>query len=162
MVEKKAAQHKVNQLQARLQDVSKASLVSKIVSLIERDAPVNELYFVRDELLLSLEGQKSVQLLIPKQGQEGKIFYKITPWDYNKDDQTPISQSLNNLFRPKEEEQKRFRTLLREQESFASVGRHHIRVFQPVTKAGQIQLILLLDTGRSVDSAYLMSRRKWD
>jgi len=41
------------------------------------------------------------------------------------------------------------------------VNRHDIRAFHPVVKDGHLVMVLLLDTGRTVSSDYVMSRRKF-
>lgn len=160
-VEFKAAKHKVKKVENNLKDVAKSTLSTRIVDLIERDEKINELYFVRDELLLSLEEERrSVTLLVPKMGQTGQVFYEITPWDYDHKDETAISKSLRNLFIPKDNERKKFKNLVEKNKPFTVVNRYNIRAFYPITKKGELKVILLLDTGRSVSNAYLMSRAK--
>jgi hypothetical protein len=160
IVERNAAKHKVEKVKNQLEDVVKSTLAARIAQLIEQDEKVNKLYFVRDELLLSLEDQRSVTLLVPKRGQEGDVFYSITPWDYDSKDETSISQSLKQLFVPRDNERKKFEQLVKNNEPFTVVDRYSIRAFYPITKDGKLKVILLLDTSRSVSSDYLMSRRK--
>ncbi|MFH1778265.1 MAG: hypothetical protein ABH952_12045 [Candidatus Omnitrophota bacterium] len=90
------------------------------------------------------------------------MFYKITPWDYNQEDETIISKSLDKLFVPEDNERKKFAELTKNYKKFIIVNRYDIRSFYPITKGGKLKLILLLDTSRTVSGDYLMSRRKLD
>ncbi|MBU4305666.1 MAG: hypothetical protein KJ893_08655 [Candidatus Omnitrophica bacterium] len=160
LVERNASQYKVEKIGKQLGDVAQSALAMRLADLIERDEKVNELYFARDEILLSLEGQRSVTLLIPRAGQQETLFYQVTPWDYNSKDETNISKSLRNLFVSQTNERKKFKQLVKEYEPFVVVGRNSIRAFYPVMKNNGLKLILLLDTSRSVSSEYLMSRSR--
>ncbi|MFA5117216.1 MAG: hypothetical protein WC695_00010 [Candidatus Omnitrophota bacterium] len=161
IVERNAALHKVEKIKKQLSDVVRSTLAKRIVDLIEQDEKVNKLYFVRDEMLLSLEDQRSVTLLIPKTGQEGQVFYSVTPWDYDNKDETSIARSLKQLFVPNDDERKKFVQLVKSHLPFTVVGRMHIRAFYPIVKEGKLKVILLLDTSRMVSSEYLMSRSKF-
>ncbi|MBD3245589.1 MAG: hypothetical protein GF333_01080 [Candidatus Omnitrophica bacterium] len=161
-VERNAARHRVTEIEQQLETVAGSTLGDRMVELIEEDAPINELYLVRDEMLLSLEeGARSVTLLIPKKGQRGMVFYQITPWDYNQDEEGSLSAAADRLFVPEKNEEKKFKGLIETQEPFTVVNRHDIRSFYPLVKNGEIKLVLLLDTSRTVSSEYLLSRRKW-
>lgn len=163
IVERNAARHQVEKIENQLKDTAQSTLSARIVDFIEQDEKINKLYFVRDELLLSLEEKaRSVTLLIPKKGREGLVFYKITPWDYNHKDETVISQSIGGLFVPQDNERKKFAELTKNYNSFTVVNRYDIRSFYPITKDGKLKLVLLLDTSRTVNSDYLTSRSKLD
>ncbi|MCM8813396.1 MAG: hypothetical protein NC924_05595 [Candidatus Omnitrophica bacterium] len=159
-IERNAARHKATTIARQLADAAQSTLTTRISALISEDAPISKLYFVRDELLLSLENQRGVTLLLPKTGENTPVFYQITPWDFSRDDQTNISKSLNSLFVPQDTERKQFQEMIETQKPFFVINRHTIRVFQPIIKNNEISLILLLDTNRSVSDDYLMSRRK--
>jgi hypothetical protein len=161
IVEHNAALHKVEKIKKQLNDVVQSTLAKRIVDLVDQNEKVNKLYFVRDEMLLSLEDQRSVTLLIPKTGQEGQVFYSITPWDYDNKDETSIDQSLKKLFVPQDDERKKFAQLVKSHVPFTVVGRMEIRAFYPIVKEGKLKVILLLDTSRMVSSEYLMSRSKF-
>lgn len=163
IVERNAARHKVEKIKSQLKDVGQSTLSTRIADLIEQDEKINKLYFVRDELLLSLEeNARSVTLLIPRMGQKGVLFYKITPWDYDHKDETVISMSLKDLFIPQENERKNFNELTKNNKPFTVVNRYDIRSFYPITKDGKLKVVLLLDTSRTISKDYLMSRRKFD
>ncbi|MBU1043179.1 MAG: hypothetical protein KJ915_02125 [Candidatus Omnitrophica bacterium] len=159
VAEHNAAKYKVEKIEKQLIDVAQSTLSTRIIDLIEQDEKINKLYFVRDEMLLSLKQEaRSITLLIPKEGQKDLVFYKITPWDYNKDDETTISKSLDHLFVPNENERKGFSNLTKNFKEFSVVNRNDIRAFYPITKDKKLKLILLLDTSRTVSGDYLMSR----
>ncbi len=160
VVERNAARHKVRIVETQLNDVAQSSLALKIAELIDKNESINRLYFLRDEMLLSLEGERGIILLIPKTGESGKVFYQITPWDYDTTDEKNISLSLTHLFIPDKNEKKEFNNLLNTHQPFTVVERHHIRVFSPVIKDRQLKFILLLDTSRNISSQHLMSRSK--
>lgn len=162
IVERNAARYKVEKVEKQLKDTARSTLSVRIIDLIEQDAQINKLYFVRDELLLSLEEKaRSVTLLIPKEGQEGLIFYEITPWDYDHKDETIISKSLGKLFIPQDNERGRIIELTKDIKPFTVVNRYNIRSFYPITKNGKLKLIFLLDTSRTVSGDYIMSRGKF-
>lgn len=161
ILECNAARHQAEKIKNQLKGITQSTLSTRIVDLIEQDEKINNLYFVRDELLLSLEEkERSVTLLIPKMGQKGQVFYKITPWDYDHKDETPISKSLKYLFIPEDNERKKFEELIKNNKPFTVVNRRDIRAFYPIIKNGELKLILLLDTSRTVSSEYLISRSK--
>ncbi len=163
IVERNVARHKIEKIKSQLKDVGQSTLSTRIADLIEQDEKINKLYFVRDELLFSLEEKaRSVTLLIPRMGQEGLLFYQITPWDYDYKDETTISMSLRHLFIPQENERKNFNELTKNNKPFTVVNRYDIRSFYPITKDGKLKVVLLLDTSRTISSDYLMSRRKFD
>ncbi|PIQ88459.1 MAG: hypothetical protein COV72_08240 [Candidatus Omnitrophica bacterium CG11_big_fil_rev_8_21_14_0_20_42_13] len=162
IVERNAARHKVGKIEKQLKESAESRLTERIIELIEQDAAVNKLYFVRDELLFSLEEERrSVTLLIPKPGHEGLIFYEITPWDYDYKNEEAVSKSLGRLFIPDDNERKQFEQLKKENSPFTLVNRFNIRSFYPILRNGKLELILLLDTSRTISSDYLMSRSKF-
>ena len=158
IVERNAARYKVKKIEIQLKDVAQSTLAMHIADLIDNNESINKLYFARDEILLSLEGNRGVTLLIPKTGEQGQLFYKITPWDYDSDDEKIISKSLEHLFVPDSIEKKQFKQVVDKNKPFTIVKRYGIRSFYPVIENGQLKLILLLDTGRNINSDYLMSR----
>lgn len=161
IVERNAARDKVEKIKNQLNDVVQSTLATRMVNLIEQNGKINELYFVRDELLLSLEEKaRSITLLIPKMGQKEQVFYEITPWDYDHKDETTISKSLSRLFIPRDKERKKFEQLVKNNSPFTVVDRCDIRAFYPITKDGKLKLVLLLDSSRTVSSDYLLSRSK--
>lgn len=161
IVEYRVGKYKVHRIQEGLKDVANSRLVMRLVDLIEQDGPINQLYLVRDELLLSLdEDVRGITLLIPKKGEEGLVFYEITPWDYDYKDKTPISQVDMRLFIPHYKERKKFDEMIKTKTPFTVVGRYSIHSFYPVVRDGDIKLVLFLDTSRQVSNDYLISRGK--
>ena len=158
IVERNVAKNKVKTIEIQVKDMAQSVLVSRLVDLVQNDDKVNKLYFLRDEILLSSEEYRSISLLIPRTGEQGQVFYEITPWDYNNKDETNISKALRKVFVPDEEERKKFNKMLKTQESFVVVNSHAIKAYYPVIRDGKIKLIILLDTSRNIDSGYLMSR----
>ena len=156
--------------QEKLGEAARSSLTDQIVNLIDQDAMVSKLYFVRDELLLSMGSQKGVTLLVPKQGSERQVFYQITPWDSQfpwhhamdvkeetKED-VLISKSLKSLFSPRREEEKEFNQMLKDQKPFSVAGEYQSRAFWPIVRNGQIKLILLSDAAINISDDVLYSR----
>ena len=161
IVERNVAKHKVKKVESHIANLAQSSLVSKLITLIDNDDKINSLYFLRDEILLSSEEYRSINLLIPRSGQEGQVFYQITPWDFDSKDETVISKSLKRVFVPDEEDRNKFSKMLKAKESFITVTRYAIKAYYPVVQNGKIKLIILLDTSRNISSDYLMSRSKW-
>ena len=156
--------------QEKLGEAARSSLTGQIVDLVEQDAMVSKLYFVRDELLLSMGPQKGVTLLLPRQGSERQVFYQITPWDSQfpwhpavdakeetKED-VRISKSLKALFSPRKEEEKKFNQMLKDQKPFSVAGEYQSRAFWPIVRNGQIKLILLSDAEINISDDVLYSR----
>ncbi|MFA4992863.1 MAG: hypothetical protein WC571_02730 [Candidatus Omnitrophota bacterium] len=158
VVERNVAKNKVKGIESQVKNMAQSVLVSKLVDLVQNDDKVNKLYFLRDEILLSSEEYRSLSLLIPRSGEEGQVFYEITPWDYDNKDETNISKALRRVFVPPEDERKKFNKMLKNQESFIVVNSYAIKAYYPVVRDGKIKLIILLDTSRNISSEYLMSR----
>lgn len=158
MVERNVAKNKVKGIESQVKNMAQSVLVSKLVDLVQKDDKVNKLYFLRDEILLSSQEYRSLSLLIPRSGEEGQVFYEITPWDYDNKDETSISNTLRRVFVPSEDERKKFNKMLKNQESFIVVNSYAIKAYYPVVRDGKIKLIILLDTSRNISSEYLMSR----
>ena len=163
-------QQKNIKTQEKLGEAARSALTDQIVNLIGQDAMVSKLYFVRDELLLSMGSQKGVTLLVPKQGSERQVFYQITPWDSQfpwhhamdakeeiKED-VPISKSLKFFFSPRKEEEKKFNQMLKDQKPFSVAGEYQSRAFWPIVRNGQIKLILLSDAEINISDDVLYSR----
>lgn len=158
IIERKVAKHKVKKIENQIKDMAQSVLVSRLVELVQNDDKVNKLYFLRDEILLSSEEYRSISLLIPRAGEQGQVFYEMTPWDYDNKDEANISKALRRVFVPSEEERKKFDKMLKTQESFVAVTSYAIKAYYPVVRDGKIKLIILLDTSRNVDASYLMTR----
>ena len=158
IVESNVAKKKVKKIEIQVKDMAQSVLVSRLVDLIQNDDKVNKLYFLRDEILLSSEEYRSISLLIPRAGEQGQVFYEVTPWDYDNKDEGNISKSLKKVFVPSEEERKKFNKMVKMRESFVAVTNYAIKAYYPVIRDGKIKLIILLDTSRNIDSGYLMSR----
>ncbi len=158
VVERNVAKNKVRKIEIQVKDMAQSVLVSRLVDLIQNDDKVNKLYFLRDEILLSSEEYRSISLLIPRAGEQGQVFYEVTPWDYDNKDEGNISKSLKKVFVPNEEERKKFNKMVKMHESFVVVTNYAIKAYYPVVRDGKIKLIILLDTSRNIDSGYLMSR----
>ncbi|MDD5408495.1 MAG: hypothetical protein PHC71_00155 [Candidatus Omnitrophica bacterium] len=158
MVERNVARSKVKGVENQVKNMAQSVLVSKLVDLVQNDDKVNKLYFLRDEILLSSEEYRSLSLLIPRSGEQGQVFYEITPWDYDNKDETNISKALKRVFVPCEEDRKKFNRMLKNQEPFIVVTSYAIKAYYPVVRDGKIKLIILLDTSRNISSEYLMSR----
>jgi len=161
IVERNVAKHKVKKVESHIANLAQSSLVSKLITLIDNDDKINSLYFLRDEILLSSEEYRSINLLIPRFGQEGQVFYQITPWDFDSKDETSISKSLKRVFVPDEEDRNKFSKMLKAKEPFITLTSYAIKAYYPVVQNAEIKLIILLDTSRNISSDYLMSRSKW-
>jgi len=119
--------------------------------------------------------ENGITLLIPKQGDEGQVFYQITPWDEQfpwhpgfdaevkneagaaKEDK-PISKTLKTLFLPRQGEHQKFKQMLTDQKPFAMSGEYQCRAFWPVVRDGKIRLILLSDDEINISGDVLYSR----
>ncbi|MCA9401467.1 MAG: hypothetical protein KC713_07555 [Candidatus Omnitrophica bacterium] len=161
VVERNVAKHKVKKVEQQIQDLANSQLVGKLISLIDKDETINKLYLLRDEILLSAEEHRSITLLLPRAGEEGQVFYQITPWDFDLKDETPISKSIKRAFIPNKDERKKFKEMINNKTHVVIVNNFAVKSYYPIDQNGQIKLILLLDTSRNIDSEYLMSRGKW-
>ena len=163
-LEHRVMKHRVKTVEVQLRETAQSALTSKILYLVGQDEKINKLYFARDEMLFSLEEDvRSITLLIPMEGQEGPLFYQITPWDYDRKDESSISRALKSrkLFIPANDERLKFQELLTDSKPFTVVRRQGIRSFYPVKEDGELKLVLLMDTSRTVSGEYLMSRGKF-
>ncbi|MCX5700620.1 MAG: hypothetical protein NTZ63_03685 [Candidatus Omnitrophica bacterium] len=161
IIERNVAKNKVKKVEIQVRNMAQSVLVTRLVDLVQNDDKVKKLYFLRDEILLSSEEYRSISLLIPRAGEQGQVFYEITPWDYDNKDETSISKALKKVFVPYEEERKKFNKMLKTHEPFVVVNSYAIKAYYPIVRDGKIKLIILLDTSRNIDSGYLMSRGKF-
>jgi len=160
-LEYRVARHRVQSVEKQIAEIARSTLSARITRLIEEDGKVNELYFARDEMLLSLEEKtRGVTLLIPRKGASVPVFYMVTPYDYDRGDERKISDSLKsrNLFIPDQGEKNKFNEMLGSMKPFTRVYENGIRSFCPVAGNEKPGFVLLLDTGRKVSNEYLSMR----
>ncbi len=161
VLEYRVTRYKVKRIEQELGDIAGSRLVKRLLDIIDQNAAIGKLYFVRDELLLSLEENvRAISLLIPKKEEGRLVFYEITPWECDYKDTTPVSDSLTKLFIPRYKEKEKFGEMLKNKTPFTVVDSYAIRSFYPIVKDGQIKLVLLLDTSREISSDNLLSRSK--
>ena len=72
-------------LKQQATDIGSSAITAKIVTQVDGDAQMRDLYFSRDSLLLTMK-ENSLTLLIPKIRDGNKVFYQVTPWDYDSRD----------------------------------------------------------------------------
>lgn len=161
MIERNVARHKVKKVERQVENLAQSRLVAKLIALIDNDDKINNIYFLRDEILLSSEEYRSITLLIPRPGQEGLIFYQITPWDFDSKDETSISKSQKRVFVPEQDDRNKFNKMVSSKKPFVTLDRYAVKAYYPVVQDGKIKLIILLDTSRNINSQYLMSRGKF-
>lgn len=138
-------------------DMSNSSIVAKIITLVEEDAPMKDIYFSRDSLLLSMKGN-SVTLLIPKVRDGNKVFYPITPWDYDSKDERKVSEALERPYIPSKDEKIKFDKMLKDRKGFEIKKGSDIVIFHPIEKNGELKLILIMNSKTEINYEYLRER----
>ena len=128
-----------------------------ILIQIDKDTQMKELYFSRDLLLLSMR-ENSMYLLIPKTKWKDKVFYKITAWDYNSEDERKISEALSKPYIPDEKEKEKFHKMLEDKKSFSVKEHSNISIFYPIEKNNEIKLILVINSRTDINPDVLRER----
>lgn len=144
-------------LKQEVVDMSNSLIISKINTLVEEDAPMKELYFSRDSLLLSMKSN-SITLLIPKVRDGNKVFYPVTPWDYDSKDERKISEALERPYIPSKDEKVKFDKMLKDRKGFELKRGSDIVIFHPIEKNGELKLILIMNSKTEINYEYLKER----
>ena len=147
----------LEQLQKEVVEIGNSTTVNKIITQVETDAKMKDLYFTRDVLLLSLK-DNSVELLIPKIRDGAKIYNIITPYDYDPKDERKISEALQRIYIPSKDIKPKFDRMLTDRKSFEVITDNETKIFYPVEKNGEIKLIIILSTSNTINYEYLKAR----
>ncbi|MDD5238105.1 MAG: hypothetical protein PHU96_04000 [Candidatus Omnitrophica bacterium] len=157
--EVKVNRHKVEVALNDIQSIAKSPLANKAIELINKNATVKELLEVNDAMSHSLIDNKSrISLLIPVNKLDEIVYYEIVPFWSEADGNKPISEANLKFFQPFENEQKKFKELVKNKKPFYSLTRFSLRVLCPIIQKNKIEYILLLDTSRQVSDSYLLKR----
>jgi hypothetical protein len=138
-------------------DIGSSAITAKIISQIETDAQMKDLYFSRDSLLLSMK-ENSLTLLIPKVSDGNKVFYQLTPWDYDSRDERKISEALEKPYIPEKNVKEKFDKMLKDRKSFDIRSGGNITVFYPIEKNGELKLIQIINSKSDINYVYLKER----
>ena len=138
-------------------DVGNSTITAKIVTQIDEDAQMRDLYFSRDSLLLSMK-ENSLTLLIPKIRDGNKVFYQITPWDYDSRDERKISEALEKPYIPDKNVKEKFDKMLKDRKSFDIKSGGNTTIFYPIEKNGELKTILIFNSISNINYEYLRER----
>ena len=120
-------------LKQQATDIGSSAITAKIVTQIDEDAQMRDLYFSRDLLLLTMK-ENSLTLLIPKIRDGNKVFYQVTPWDYDSRDERKISEALERPYIPDKSVKEKFDKMLKDRKSFEVKSGGNMTIFYPVEK----------------------------
>ncbi|MDR2879864.1 MAG: hypothetical protein LBV03_08125, partial [Fusobacteriales bacterium] len=118
-------------LKQQAADIGSSAITAKIVTQIDEDARMRDLYFSRDLLLLTMK-ENSLTLLIPKIRDGNKVFYQVTPWDYDSRDERKISEALERPYIPDKSVKEKFDKMLKDRKSFEIKSGGNMTIFYPV------------------------------
>lgn len=144
-------------LKQQAADIGSSAITTKIMSQIDEDVQMRDLYFSRDSLLLTMK-ENSLILLIPKVSDGNKVFYQVTPWDYDSRDERKISEALERPYIPDKNIKEKFDKMLKDRKSFDIKSGGNTTIFFPVEKNGELKLILVTSSKSDINYEYLKER----
>ena len=144
-------------LKQQATDIGSSAITAKIVSQIDEDVQMRDLYFSRDSLLLTMK-ENSLTLLIPKIRDGNKVFYQVTPWDYDSKDERKISEALERPYIPDKNVKEKFDKMLKDRKNFDVKSGENMTIFYPVEKNGELKLILVINSKSDINYEYLKER----
>ena len=144
-------------LKQQATDIGSSAITAKIVTQIDEDAQMRDLYFSRDLLLLTMK-ENSLTLLIPKIRDGNKVFYQVTPWDYDSRDERKISEALERPYIPDKSVKEKFDKMLKDRKSFEVKSGGNMTIFYPVEKNGELKSILIINSKSDINYEFLKER----
>ena len=144
-------------LKQQATDIGSSAVTTKIVTQIDEDVQMRELYFSRDLLLLTMK-ENALTMLIPKIRDGNKVFYQVTSWDYDSRDERKISEALERPYIPDKNVKEKFDKMLKDRKSFDIRSGRNMTVFYPVEKNGELKLILVINSTSDINYEYLKER----
>ena len=144
-------------LKQQAADIGSSAITTKIVSQIDEDAQMRDLYFSRDLLLLTMK-ENSLTLLIPKIRDGNKVFYQVTSWDYDSRDERKISEALEKPYIPDKNTKEKFDKMLKDRKAFDVKSGENMTIFYPVEKNSELKLILVINSKSDINYEYLKER----
>ena len=144
-------------LKQQATDIGSSAITAKIVTQIDEDAQMRDLYFSRDLLLLTMK-ENSLTLLIPKIKDGNKVFYQVTPWDYDSRDERKISEALERPYIPDKSVKEKFDKMLKDRKSFEVKSGGNMTIFYPVEKNGELKSILIINSKSDINYEFLKER----
>ena len=144
-------------LKQQATDIGSSAITAKIVTQIDEDVRMRDLYFSRDLLLLTMK-ENSLTLLIPKIKDGNKVFYQVTSWDYDSRDERKISEALERPYIPDKSVKEKFDKMLKDRKSFDVKSGEDMTIFYPVEKNGELKLILIINSKSGINYEYLKER----